>query len=222
MQFSLENNPNDMLSRIFNAQAEHMMDYMKIEADNGQLQTSLIPVDVDERYSQARLKDFAWRISEEVGESLEVAHPNTIEEYQEELADVLHFMAEISILLGLDYTQIVPYKDGVEDEDQLKLLFTVARVNYRRYDSLTKRETLQLYTGQFLENLAIAINTLKLKPWSQKTKRPTDRDRLYHYFRLAWISFIHIAITSGIGAKELHQLYFRKSEINQQRRETGY
>jgi len=85
--------------------------YEGIEDSNGLLQTRDVPVDLDDRKGQARLKDFAWRVTEEIGEAMNClknrpwkqTHMLTDREhYEEELADAFHFFVELCILSGID------------------------------------------------------------------------------------------------------------------------
>ena len=48
-----------------------MAKYEHIEEANGMLETKDVPVDIDSRKGQARLKNFAWRFTEELAEALE-------------------------------------------------------------------------------------------------------------------------------------------------------
>ena len=101
----------DMLEMIFKRQKELMKKYEKIEDDNGLLQTSFVPVDLNDRFGQARLKDFAWRITEELGEAMNClknkpwkqTHMMTdATHYCEEIVDAFHFFIELCILSGFD------------------------------------------------------------------------------------------------------------------------
>jgi hypothetical protein len=89
----------DRLHHIFKRQRELMVKYEKIEKRNGLLQTDLIPVDLHCKNGQARLKDFAWRFTEELTEA---GDAEGILHRQEELADALHFLIELCILVGID------------------------------------------------------------------------------------------------------------------------
>ena len=101
----------DRLKAIFKRQRELMKKYHEIEAKVGLLQTPEIPVDMDSHLGQARLKDFAWRITEELGEAMnclknkpwKVTQMETDKNhYYEEIADAFHFFIELCILSGLD------------------------------------------------------------------------------------------------------------------------
>lgn len=61
----------DMLVAIFNRQQELMEKYHDIEKNIGLMQTEDCPVNLHDKRGQARLKDFAWRATEEVAEAME-------------------------------------------------------------------------------------------------------------------------------------------------------
>lgn len=100
----------DMLQMIFSRQKHLMEKYHHIEKKNGLLQTEDCPVNIDDNKGQARLKDFSWRITEELGEAMNClknkpwkqTHMATDEtHYREELIDALHFFVELFILSGM-------------------------------------------------------------------------------------------------------------------------
>jgi hypothetical protein len=101
----------DLFEAIFQRQHELMVKYHSIEEKNGLLQTPEVPVNIDSALGQARLKDFAWRVTEELGEAMnclknkpwKVTQMETDRKhYLEELADAFHFFIELCILSGLD------------------------------------------------------------------------------------------------------------------------
>jgi len=101
----------DKLDAIFARQKELMEKYHEIEKASGLLQTEEIPVDMDSPAGQARLKDFAWRVTEELGEAMNCLkqkpwkqthmETDTIH-YMEEIVDAFHFFIELCILSGLN------------------------------------------------------------------------------------------------------------------------
>lgn len=102
--------PNDRLGLIFTRQLELMEKYHPIEKANGLLVTEDVPIDLHSHKGQHRLKDFAWRITEELGEAMSClknkpwkATPmdTDIDHYKEEIADAFHFFVELCILSGI-------------------------------------------------------------------------------------------------------------------------
>jgi len=101
----------DLLVAIFARQNELLKKYQEIERKNGLLQTEDIPVDLDDAKGQQRLKDFAWRVTEELGEAMNCLKNKPWKQtqmetdknhYYEELADAFHFFIELCILSGID------------------------------------------------------------------------------------------------------------------------
>lgn len=197
----------DRMRLIFNRQRELMEKYHPIEEANGLMQTTDCPVDIDSREGQARLKDFAWRITEEMGEAFTARGTDF---YREELMDVLHFLTEFTILAGLDYD----FLNKIEKwEDYLDTCCNLA-YHYR----LVKLDTLFTHT---LTTLAMTCNHLKNKPWKQ-TLRPTDKLAFEALIRNTWIWFFAILLEEGMTSEDVLEGYLGKSEINRVRQAEGY
>jgi hypothetical protein len=105
-----EGESEDLLKMIFCRQLDLMEKYHPIERKNGGLQTEDVPVDLQSYTGQARLKDFAWRITEELGEAMNCLKMKSwkttpmdtdVDHYKEELADAFHFFVELCILSGI-------------------------------------------------------------------------------------------------------------------------
>lgn len=105
----------DKLENIFEYQLTLMKKYEEIEAKNNLLQTSDVPVDIDSPAGQARLKDFAWRVTEELGEAMNCLKNKPWKQthmltdrnhYEEELADAFHFFVELCILSGINANKL--------------------------------------------------------------------------------------------------------------------
>ena len=122
----------DKLVNIFKQQRALMEKYHPIEERNGLLETPDVPVDLDSRFGQARLKDFAWRITEEIGEAMNCLKNKPWKQSQfvtdkahfyEEIIDAFHFFVEMCILSGL------------EAEDLYEIYFKKSEVNKFRQRS---------------------------------------------------------------------------------------
>jgi len=105
----------DMLKIIFERQKILMAKYHDIEKANGLLQTSDCPVNLNDAKGQARLKDFAWRVTEEIGEAMnclknkpwkQTQMETDVVHYKEEIVDALHFFIELCILSGFDAEEL--------------------------------------------------------------------------------------------------------------------
>ena len=102
--------PHDRLGTIFTRQLELMEKYHDIESKNNPHMCKEVPVDIQSYAGQNRLKDFAWRITEEIGEAMSClknkpwkATPmeTDVDHYKEEIADAFHFFVELCILSGI-------------------------------------------------------------------------------------------------------------------------
>jgi len=102
--------PSCLLRAIFAKQQELHEKYMEIEAKKGIL-TSKGPVDINTCHGQQIIKDFFWRITEELGEAANCLKNKpwkqteilTDEEhFKEEVIDAFHFFIEALILMGFD------------------------------------------------------------------------------------------------------------------------
>lgn len=109
-----------MLEIIFAHQRKLMDRYHEIEENNVGHRVPFSPcehgpycgpLDLNDRAAQLRLKDFFWRITEEIGEAANTlklkpwkSTPHTTDEthYREEIIDALHFFVEMLILSGFD------------------------------------------------------------------------------------------------------------------------
>jgi len=101
---------DDMLRLVFARQRELMEKYHPIEKEKGLLQDENIPVNIDSHLGQARLKDFAWRVTEEIGEAMnclknkpwkQTQMQTDVHHYLEEIVDAFHFFIELCILSGM-------------------------------------------------------------------------------------------------------------------------
>jgi len=202
---------SEKLLDIFFHQNELMKTYYDIEESNG-VYAPTEQLNLDMMKDQLRLKDFAWRITEELGEALEALlnHPNSIH-MEEEISDALHFLTEFSIM--------VKYRPG----ETLEQLYDLAEDSHQ-YSTAFKERTFASMcyrVGYFTMRLAIVCNTLKNKPWKQ-TQMITDKNYFYEMLRLTWIAFIQLCIVAEIEPQDLFDLYFRKMQVNQFRQRSNY
>lgn len=197
----------DKLMTIFERQAGLMQKYHEIEKANGF--HVCLKADLHDAFDQQRIKDFAWRITEEMGEALEAfrIHEN-LDHMEEEIADALHFFVELNIMVGYmpDYSLETMYK--------MHRPKTMAFLE-RNSACLTYR------VGAVVERLAIMCNTLKNKPWKQ-SQLLTDEKYFIECLGEVWVTFIQLCIVAKIGPDKLYDLYFRKSKVNEFRQRSAY
>ncbi len=221
---------SDHLAQIFGRQRELIEKYLSDHIDKGL--PAQIPISLHDSAGQLVLKDFAWRITEELGEALEarVAHADLPDHYDEEISDAFHFLIEFTILAGITEVDLINLFDTDKSyvgEDGLTILYIIAlvqplyRQTYPRVDSKRDYKNLATAVGIFVEALATTCNTLKNKPWKQ-TQMITDIDYFRKNLATAWIRFIQLCIISNISERFLYELYFKKSEVNKFRQRSNY
>ena len=204
----------DLLQAIFNRQKSLMGKYHDIELKSGLLQTEDCPVNLDDKRGQARIKDFSWRVTEELGEALD-AKANK-DHYQEELIDGLHFLTELTVLAGKDYDTILPGGIPTYYEDHLWDLVERAKRNIQGYGW-----DLDSWVTKFIEQLAMMCNCLKNKPWKQSMMK-TDQEAFYSRLTNVWVCYITILVVSGMNAEDIANVYLKKSQVNQFRQRSNY
>lgn len=211
----------DRLDAIFERQRSLMEKYEHIEAQNGLLETPDVPVNVQDRRGQARLKNFAWRMTEELTEATEAAelHPDDPTHALEELADALHFLVELEILAGVEPAEIVRdclIRNGASPTgDSLEQLFaaTPAVIPSSLPDGR--------WVYNVVEAVGIAMNLLKLKPW--KTSHIlTDVKRFRERLCYAFEQFVLLSKSVGMTSQDVFEMYFKKSEVNKFRQRSAY
>ena len=197
----------DRLVAIFNRQKELMSKYHDIEKRSGLLQTEDCPVNLDDKRGQARIKDFSWRVMEEVGEALDAK--SDFEHFTEELIDGLHFLTELTILSGFGPEDIV-----WEDPKGNDLLLTL----YNQSDW----EEIELggIILNLVTDLGMMCNCLKNKPWKQ-TNMLTDKNEFLHRLRMVWNDYF-LLLSTVLPPEGIVDVYLKKSQVNKFRQRSNY
>jgi len=98
--------PTDMLEDIWKRQRELVEKYAEIEG----FSLDDIPVNLDTKKGQNRVRDMMWRVVEELGEAANCLRnkpwkqnevPTDKDHYFEELSDAMHFFVELLLVSGL-------------------------------------------------------------------------------------------------------------------------
>ncbi len=202
----------DRLKAIFDRQKELMEKYHHIEARSGLLQTEDCPINLDDKRGQARIKDFAWRFMEEVGEALDAREHEL--HCQEELIDGLHFLTELTILAGKDYNTITDFDLDGEGLDYLDMFYDDGRELAVGFD-------LEKLITQLVKELGMMCNCLKNKPWKQSHMR-TDKNMFNNRLERVWLVYMGILAVAGLEAKDIVDIYLKKSQVNQFRQRSNY
>lgn len=211
---TVEEVTGDKLQAIFTRQKSLMDKYHDIELRSGLLQTEDCPVNLDDKRGQARIKDFSWRVTEELGEALDAKV--TKDHYQEELIDGLHFLTELTILAGKDYHNILPEGTALYHNDRLEDLVENAKECISR-----NGDNLDYWVSKFIENLGMMCNCLKNKPWKQSMMK-TDQNAFYGRLAEVWVLYITILAVSGMDADSIATTYLKKSQVNKFRIRSAY
>lgn len=198
----------DKLVAIFNRQKELMSKYHDIEKRSGLLQTEDCPVNLDDKRGQARIKDFSWRVMEEVGEALDAK--SDFEHFTEELIDGLHFLTELTILSGFGPEDIV-----WEDSKGNDLLLTL----YNQNVCLRSSELNELVTD-LVTDLGMMCNCLKNKPWKQ-TNMLTDKNEFLKRLKCVWNDYFSI-LSIVLPPEGIVDVYLKKSQVNKFRQRSNY
>ena len=211
----------DMLVTIFNRQRELMNTYHKIEENNV---GHLLPytsnehgeycgaLNIDDRASQLRIKEFAWFITEELTEAtLALAEEDRVH-FEEELIDALHFSVEIMILSGIKPV----YGTG----DAFQKAFDSVLIE-KRPAFLSENLLIKIQTYQAIEKLGEAMNRLKLKSW-KTTAMLTDREAYNVSISDFFKNFIALLKLSGFTARTATAMYLNKHAVNQFRQLSNY
>lgn len=203
----------DRLDYIFQRQHALMARYIDIERNNGLLYTEDVPVNLDDRFGQARLKDFFWRVTEELTEATDAArvHAHIPNHTYEELADALHFLVEACILSGIESEDLNLVPDLGYD-DKLEGLVS---------GSSSPQLKLEQLVYEVIHHIGCASNCLKQRPW-KVTHQLTDRPKFYDNLKQAMFKLCMTFDSLGFTANQVFQMYWKKSEVNKFRIRSNY
>jgi len=197
--------PEDIWKAIFDKQWELAKKYEDIE-DMGTLLFDL-ETNIDTANGQKWIKDFAWRVTEELTEAQEAIQlftdaaedkdyplANTcLQHYVEELIDALHFLTELTLIAG--------YREEIIEDV------------WPDSDNTLGWENVVYYLG-------LMCNCLKNKPWKQ-TQMLTDRVKFKTYLDNAWFSLLSV-LAQRVNKDQVYLYYFKKNAVNQFRIRSKY
>jgi hypothetical protein len=208
----------DRLEAIFTRQHELAEKYTPIEVASGLRHSPDVPVDLDSPKGQAQLKDYAWRVVEEIGEALDARVDANFIHEAEEVVDALHFLCEFTIIAGCgvdDLHRLMSTHYGAPErtyKDRLELMYLCSR----------QRKTVPVGANGVIRELGMTCNTLKCKPWKQ-SHQLTDKEEFHRRLIRTWVEFLVYAgeVFSG-DFDELVNVYLKKSQVNSFRIRSNY
>lgn len=193
----------DFLGSMLARQEELMKKYQEIEIQNGFFYPNW-PFDLHSNVHQAKLKDFAWRVTEELAEATEALATNDRVHFLEELSDAVHFLLELMVC-----SEVLPSMS-------LQAYFNDAYAY-----AYTDEKFIRPRCFDVIEHLGLAMNCLKNKAW-KNTHLMTDVTKYRSLIRQAWDRMIGLARQAGLNAEEFYVLYYKKSMVNQFRQRSNY
>jgi len=207
-----ENPQGDKLELIFEKQRQLMEKYHEIEnrqgVGYGLLRGQVF--NINEIRSQELLKNFAWRVTEELTEASVCFRDYEREHKLEEIADALHFLVELCIILEITPERIIRFcLNEAELSDKLEQL-----CNVQFPHSLPSPYPI-------IEYLGTAMNCLKQKPWKQ-THVLTDTEKVIENVVMAFWELCRYWVRQEEDADSLYNYYFRKNKVNEFRIESNY
>jgi len=161
-----------------------------------------LPLNLEDQRAQSRLKEYAWRITEELVECEAEYHKfagplweERSKKVKEELIDALHFLIEFYIAAGIK-------PEDLETPLESRPVF------------------LDNTFTTFMVSLGECMNLLKNRPWKQK-HTPVDRDKFVSYCREMWYNFLNIAYERDMNNTDIYHTYLSKHQENESRIERG-
>lgn len=241
------------IEAIFDLQEKLLGKYLQIE------KLEPYPYNLNLPKHQIILKDFIARIVEELGEAFEsfdklVGLNNSGElnstnaipalyNFNEELADAIHFIVETMIVSGItprflgDWAINSDFPDSMENWTAYDTVYKALTVNTPLHTAITSR--MDNILGEFKDNfikggrdvsenakarleiaswrvtypLQLARNTLKNKPWKQ-TQVISDTKMFTFYMAKAFQNLLSLTRIAGIDEEALFAVYYKKNQIN--------
>lgn len=185
--------PVNIWKSIFDKQREIANKYKDIE----NMGTLLDEKDnVNTAFGQKWIKDFSWRVTEEIAEALEAKNIQHSLHYQEEMIDALHFLTELTIIAGFDEKLFL--------DPAIKEVQIVGKTEW-----------------EIVYYLGLMCNCLKNKPWKQ-TQMLTDKEKFKTNLILVWKFYIAIMDRENLYEKDIYCLYHKKNNVNQFRIRSKY
>jgi len=195
----LEYNPDNCWKIMFDKQKEVFKKYLEVEKSDWNEED----FSVDCLQDQELLKEFAWRIVEELTEMTEdIEHKD---HYLEELVDSMNFLIELMIIYGWD-----------------KPFYDWQHVPYAHFDK-TKLSADHVIVSIYsvIEAVGQAMNLLKNRKWKEQHYL-VDLYKFEPRLKKIFTSFNLLVNELGVTEKMLFEVWSQKLQVNAMRLETKY
>lgn len=186
-----------VLMGIFERQRELHKKYRHIEVKN-KLGLGLvfgIKYSVDNPNWQYLIKDFAWRVTEELTEAMEAEFCGNKVHEIEELIDALHFYTELLIICEYNHIDVLVHSLGIVNPNS-----PIDMIIYQ---------------------LGLACNLLKNKPW-KNTHLVTDQKRFKDHLIQGYKKLLVYILGEVDTYENLYKMYYKKSLVNKFRISSNY
>lgn len=192
-------NWNGIVEAMFEQQRQIMVKYKEIE------QLPDPPLSLHTTHGQRIIKDFAWRVTEELTESYEaLLKDDGAEEVKhrgfEELADATHFLVEMLIFTGVSSSGCLAITPTFRPHMQTSITCAYWNMTYQ---------------------LGLAMHFLKNKAW-KKSRVATDEASFRAAMVKAWVMLLRCWAVLGCEQSDLFKYYSEKTEIILTRQRNGY
>jgi len=164
------------------------------------------PMDINTCETQTWVKDFIWRVVEELMEFYEAFVEEDRDHKIDELSDALHFFTEIYVILGYDSILLD------NEINQIKW-------------SLSDNNKIVIILFNIIYELGMASNALKNRKW-KKNQVLVDQKEFYERLNIAYFHLIDLILSSFTekenNKESLLNLYHLKNKVNQFRIRSEY
>ena len=187
--------PLNIWAYMYNMCLERQKTYHEVEKDIGYgLLARLEDFHIDQRRSQYLLKDFKWRIVEEIAEAMEAFSKGELEHYQEELIDALIFYMNLFCLLESCPSPLKKEGEGIPEPQEFMTVIVL---------------------------LGLSANHLKNKPWKQSEMK-TDQRNYLNKVHMSFVHFQNILLKVFGEDQKIFEIFFKKQKVNEFRTESNY
>lgn len=200
---------------MWERQEQLLWKFEEIEYKNRALEWPGRVADIDNFTQEMKLRRYAWQITEEIGEALwgKYVSASLSSNLREEIADAFHFLLDLFILSGFKPEHILSATEQYIPirQDQFERFFAECADDLAAEDVLEESAWFHVILG-----LTVTMNLLKNRPW-RKERRLVDRKMYLASLHGVLKAFIRACISSGVGPDQLHESYFKKAVVNEQR-----